>query len=123
MSHVSVTIAGRAYRMACHEGQEEHLMSLGRFLDSKIDMLRASFGEIGDMRLAVMAGIMVADEMQDIERRARALEREVETLRGARASANAREDETETRLLELVSAAASRLERLADALHRGGVSA
>lgn len=42
MAHVSVTIAGRAYRMACDEGQEEHLLGLGRQLDAKIDALRSS---------------------------------------------------------------------------------
>jgi cell division protein ZapA len=42
--------------MACDDGQEEHLLGLGRMLDGKIDTLRAAFGEIGDMRLAVMGG-------------------------------------------------------------------
>ena len=69
MPHVSVTIAGRAYRMACDEGQEDHLLGLGRFLNDKIDELRDSFGEIGDMRLAVMAGITVADELNEAQRR------------------------------------------------------
>ena len=35
MSHVTVTIAGRAYRMACDPGQEEHLLGLARVLDGK----------------------------------------------------------------------------------------
>ena len=71
MSHVTVTIAGRAYRMACDEGQEEHLVGLARLLDGKIDQLRSSFGEIGEMRLAVMAGITVADELAEAQRRMR----------------------------------------------------
>ena len=48
MAHVSVTIAGRAYRMACDEGQEEHLLELGRQLDTKIDQLRSATGKAAD---------------------------------------------------------------------------
>jgi cell division protein ZapA len=120
MSHVSVTIAGRAYRMACDEGQEEHLLGLGRFLDGRNDELRGSFGEIGDMRLVVMAGIMVADELSEAQRKIRALEQDVEALRIDRASAMAREEQSQTRVVEAVTEAASRLDRLADALHRPG---
>lgn len=119
MSHVSVTIAGRAYRMACDEGQEDHLLGLGRLLDGKIDELRGSFGEIGDMRLAVMAGIMVADELSEAQRRAAALEEEMQELRGARASASAREEQAGLRVAEAVAEAAARIEKLAETLHRG----
>ncbi|MDQ0472020.1 cell division protein ZapA [Labrys wisconsinensis] len=122
MTHVSVTIAGRAYRMACDEGQEEHLLGLGRMLDGRIDQLRASFGEIGDMRLAVMAGIMVADELSEAQRRHHALEAELQELRSARASAVARDEQAQLRVAEAVADAAARIEKLAETLHKGVVS-
>ncbi len=68
MPQVNVTIAGRVYRMACDEGQEEHLLTLGDTLNSKIETIRSSFGEIGDMRMTVMAGIMLADELSEARR-------------------------------------------------------
>ena len=120
MPHVSVTIAGRAYRMACDEGQEEHLLGLGRFLNDKIDELRTSFGEIGDMRLAVMAGITVADELSETQRRLDEAESELEALRGDRAGLMAREEQSQVRLAHVVADAATRLDRLAEALHRTG---
>ncbi len=49
------TIDGKAYRMACDEGQEEHLMGLAQRFDRYVSHLRDSFGEIGDQRLTVMA--------------------------------------------------------------------
>ena len=118
MSHVTVTIAGRAYRMACDEGQEEHLLGLGRHLDEKMDQLRVSFGEIGDMRLAVMAGIMVADELSETRRQLEAARRELEMQREARAGAEQREEQVKTRLAHALGDAAGRIEKLADALHR-----
>ena len=35
MSHVSVTIHGRQYRMACEDGQEDHLVRLAKDLDTE----------------------------------------------------------------------------------------
>jgi cell division protein ZapA len=121
MAHVSVTIAGRAYRMACDEGQEDHLLGLGRQLDSKIDALRSSFGEIGDMRLAVMAGIMVADELSEMQRRAAALQQDLEDLRQTRDGALQREAQTQMRVTQALNDAAQRVEKLIDSLQKTGV--
>ena len=65
MSQVTVTIAGSTYRIACDDGEEQHLEGLARLLDAKIEEMRAAFGEIGDMRLHVMAAITIADELAE----------------------------------------------------------
>jgi cell division protein ZapA len=119
MSHVSVTIAGRAYRMACDEGEEEHLLGLGRDLDERMDQLRNSFGEIGDMRLAVMAAIMVADELAEARRRLVEVQREADMLRQTHDNAEQRAEMTQFRVAHAIADAATRIERLAEALHRG----
>ena len=62
MSQVTVTIDGKAYRMACEEGQEAHLTELASQFDRYVGHLKGQFGEIGDLRITVMAGIMVMDE-------------------------------------------------------------
>ena len=65
MAQVSVTIDNRKYRLACNEGEEARLESLAGLIDDKIGELRASFGEIGDQRLVVMAALTVADSLQE----------------------------------------------------------
>src|SRR4051795_5209253 len=75
MPQVTVTISGRTYRMACGEGEEAHLERLAALYDGKIQELRGSFGEIGDMRLHVMAALTLADEFTETKgslRRSRA---------------------------------------------------
>ena len=57
MAQISVSIAGRPYRMACDDGQEEHLRTLAARLDLKMAELRVHFGEIGDQRITVMAAL------------------------------------------------------------------
>jgi cell division protein ZapA len=75
MAQVSVTIDSRKYRVACNEGEEERLESLAGMIDGKIGELRASFGEIGDQRLVVMAALTIADNLAEA-RDAVAAERE-----------------------------------------------
>lgn len=67
MPEVSVEINGRKYRMACEEGQEPHLRGLADQFNERVEMFKGSFGEIGDNRLTVMAGIAVLDEMDELK--------------------------------------------------------
>jgi cell division protein ZapA len=81
MAQVTATIAGRQFRLACEDGQEDHLQALAADIDERITELRRKFGEIGDTRLTVMAALTVADELTETTRRLRRLEEEVEDAR------------------------------------------
>jgi cell division protein ZapA len=81
MAQVTVTIDGKAYRMACEEGQEDHLTDLAERFDRYVGHLKSQFGEIGDLRITVMAGIMIMDELSETSRRIAALEAEVASLK------------------------------------------
>lgn len=81
MAQVTVTIDGKAYRMACEEGQEPHLEGLAANFDRYVGHLKSQFGEIGDLRLTVMAAIMVMDELSEANRKTSALEAELDGLR------------------------------------------
>jgi cell division protein ZapA len=112
MAHVSVTINGRQFRMACDDGQEDHLLKLAAEVNEKVDQLKGAFGEIGDTRLTVMAAIMVADELADIRRRLKAAEAELAALRDARSLLAERAVERETAMAGALDDAAASIERL-----------
>src|ERR1700690_1615243 len=118
MSHVSVTINGRQYRMACEDGQEGHLMRLARDLDQRIDQLRARFGEIGDMRLTVMAALTVADELVEAGKRLRRVEEEFAALQDARVLAADRTQATHAAIATALNSAAERIERVTKNLNQ-----
>ncbi|GGA95802.1 cell division protein ZapA [Brucella endophytica] len=113
MATVTVTIDGKAYRMACDEGQEAHLTGLAERFDRYVTHLKSSFGEIGDQRVTVMAGIMVMDELTELQKRLKGLESEAETLRRSRDEALNRADNNEAVLAGALSDVASRIEALA----------
>ena len=113
MSQVTVTIDGKAYRMACDPGQEDHLMALASKLDQYVTHLKSSFGEIGDQRLTVMAGIMVMDELSELQKRVTALEAELEGARQTRDDALVKADTADEALTERLDALANKIETIA----------
>lgn len=116
MSQVSVQINGKSYRMACDDGQEEHLIGLAGKFDTYISQLKEVFGEIGDQRLTVMAGIMVTDELSELRRQMRGLEAELSAIRDARTAVVERYEGQEQKLSERILEAAEQLERLGKVL-------
>ena len=113
MSEVNVTINTRQYRMACENGQEQHLLKLAEDLDQRIAQLRASFGEIGDNRLTVMAAITFLDDRQELLGHIARLEDEAAQLRARQDAVEASVDRTEAEIAEAIVEAAERIDAVA----------
>ena len=113
MAQVNVTISGRKYRMACDDGQEEELARLGHELDRRIAQLRNNFGEIGDMRLTVMAAMVLAEELSEANRRLNRAEAELAALREAHDTAKAGAETAQADVAAAFNAAAERIEKAA----------
>lgn len=110
MSDVTVTINRRAYRVACEDGQEDHLRGLGRLVAERVDDLVGSMGQIGDQRLLVMASLLLADDAQGARRQLKDAQEKVDAM-----SANeAAEDEAAGVIEDL----AARIEELAGAIEK-----
>ena len=120
MATVTVSINGRNYRMACDDGQEEHLTRLAQGFNARIGELRSEFGEIGDMRLTVMAALTIADELSEQREQLRRIEDELAALQDARVVAADRAKVTENAIAAAFNSAAERIEALAKALDGRG---
>ncbi len=117
MAQVTVTIDGKAYRMACEEGQEPHLTELAGRFDQYVSHLKTQFGEIGDLRLTVMAGIMVMDELSEVNRRLKSLEAEIDNLKRARDAVLSDHVKTEEALAVALSEVTSQIHGIAAKLN------
>jgi cell division protein ZapA len=117
MAQVNLTVNGRVYRMACEDGEEEHVAQLGARFDAAVDELRSALGEIGDQRLMVMAGILMTDRLNDAERRLKRAEQDIRDLKDSRTNSAMRMDSMEERFAESMENAALRIERIAQKLH------
>lgn len=116
MAQVNVTISGKSYRIACEDGQEDHLRILANKLDQSIVQLRERFGEIGDQRLTVMAAITLEDRVQELEQRLETLQNEITALNGARATAAEQRATHRGELVDAIDSIAERIEAIAGRL-------
>lgn len=119
---MTVTIAGKTYRMACADGEEAHLEALGALYDGKITQMRDSFGEIGDMRLHVMAALMVADELSEARSIIAGLQSEISDLKSLVDSSDERANASEERFAKAIVVASERVERIARSLNMSAAS-
>jgi len=125
MAQVIATIAGRQFRLACEDGQEDHLQALAKDIDQRVIDLRRKFGEIGDTRLTVMAALMLEDELVEATQKMRRLEDEIAALQDARLVAGDRAKAASDAVVGAFNSAAERIEGITKKLNKtvgnGGV--
>ncbi len=112
MGKVSVTINGRAFTIGCEDGQESYLRELARHLDVHVSDLSKQVGQIGDLRLLLMASLVVVDELKTSQNRLEALESHLNRLKSERAGDVPAEAGSDG-LVEALNGISARLEALA----------
>ena len=117
MSDVTIEINGRAYQIACEDGQEDHLQRLAEFLEKRLQDVASTVGEVGQERLLVMAGLLIADELSDLlaeidEARANP---SPETVRHLQDEASEKAEAKAVHIFELL---AERLETIAETIEQ-----
>jgi len=117
---VSVTINGKNYRMACDEGQELHLETLAKEFNTYIDGLKGTFGDIGDQRLTVMAGVMMTDEVLELKEKVTNLEEELSSLKETSMLKSRDVQSGDKELAKSILEAAEKIEKLSDRLSLEG---
>jgi cell division protein ZapA len=65
VAQVTVSINGRPYPVACDDGQEERIRGLAQYIDGKVGEFAAKLGQIGEARLLLLAGLVLADELAE----------------------------------------------------------
>jgi len=69
MGQVTIELNNRTYRFACRDGDEARLEELAQHVRERVDALVGQHGQAGDDRLLLMAAIMLADELSELQER------------------------------------------------------
>ncbi|MBD3678363.1 MAG: cell division protein ZapA [Rhodobacteraceae bacterium] len=83
MPEVSITIGGRGFEVACQDGEEAFLRAAARMLDREAHTLSQQFGRLPEGRMLLMAGLMLADKMLEMEKTLAEAAKEIERCRKA----------------------------------------
>lgn len=65
MATVTVDINGRPYAVGCADGQEDRVRILARQFDANVRTVAGDVGHVGDLRLFLMAALVLADELHE----------------------------------------------------------
>ena len=102
MAQVTLQIGGRSHTVACRDGEEARLRTLGTMLDERWAVAARAGGGMGGERAMLFLALMLADDLDEAQTRPAA--------DGAASEA-------------MLQRVADRLERLADTLEQAPASA
>ena len=65
MAEIDLFVAGRSYRVACRDGEEDSLRKAASLVDSKSREALASLGTLSEARQLLFASLLLADQLID----------------------------------------------------------
>ena len=66
MPEVDIIINNREHKIACSDGEENRVRELAGLLNEEVSNIANTIGQIGDVKLMVLAAITILDKNQDI---------------------------------------------------------
>jgi len=112
MGQVVINVNSRSFTMECADGEEEHLQELAKLLDTQVKEIKAGVGEVGDIRLLVMAGLIIADQLSETLDRVETMSGEITGAHKIGADAIEESKKNEAAAADRIEAAAKRLEQI-----------
>lgn len=82
MAQVTVNVNNQAYTLACDDGEEGHLTELAKQIDARIADVKRDVKLAGEPQLLLMAGLLLADELELANERIQELEEAMAGVKG-----------------------------------------
>ena len=68
MSEVEISVGGRRYTIACNPGEEKDVLLASEKLDKEAQHIVKNIGKVADVKLLLMAGLMIAGRLKTVEK-------------------------------------------------------
>lgn len=66
MAEVTLTINGRSFGISCDDGQEQRVLDLGHYVDSRLKDISRAGAASNESHLLVLTALLLADETFDL---------------------------------------------------------
>jgi cell division protein ZapA len=67
MASIDIDIAGRKFSVACRDGEEEHLRSVGALVDKRARDAAQALGSLSEARLLLFTSLLLADDLKELQ--------------------------------------------------------
>jgi cell division protein ZapA len=121
MPELTITIGGRAFPVACQEGEEHFLRAAAAMLDAEAQPLISQMGRLPEAKMLLMAGLMLADKTAAVEDEIRSLKARIADLESrpeTRVEVPVIPPQVTESLAEIAARAEAMADRLDDARNR-----
>lgn len=105
MAEVSITINGRNFGISCDNGQEQRVLELGRYVDSRLREIARAGAASNEAHLLVLTALMLSDEIFDL--------REDVSILGANAKNREEQEREEAMVVGAIDQLAERIDQIA----------
>jgi len=110
MAEVNITINGRRYGISCENGQEQRVLDLGAYVDSRLKEIARAGAASSEAHLLVLTALMLSDEVFDLRNDVAYLDGQVRQTHGTQT------DEAE--LAGTIEHIAERIEQIAGRIQK-----
>jgi len=111
MAEVNLSINGRTYGIHCDDGQEQRVVDLGQYIDSRVKEIAQAGAASNESHLLVLAALVLADEVFDLKDGAA-------NSNGGVAKGLQITEEDETAIVEVIDHMAARIDSIAGNLQK-----
>ena len=109
MATVTVDINGRPYAVGCADGQEDRVRVLAKQFDGHVRSVAGDVGQVGDLRLFLMAALLLADELHEARLA-------IQTGAALPPASTAAAPSSDTGVAEALNAVAARIEKIVQSI-------
>jgi cell division protein ZapA len=83
MSEVEISVGGRRYTIACNPGEEKDVLLASEKLDKEAEHIVKNIGKVADVKLLLMAGLMIAGRLKTVEKEVSIKSEEISELQNS----------------------------------------
>mgnify|MGYP001293672925 CR=1 FL=1 len=83
MSEVEISVGGRRYTIACNPGEEKDVLLASEKLDKEAENIVKNIGKVADVKLLLMAGLMIAGRVKTVEKEVSIKSEEISELQNS----------------------------------------
>ena len=105
MAQVNITINGRGFGISCEDGQEQRVLDLSQYVDSRLKDISKAGAATNESHLLVLTSLLLADEIFDLRQDVGSMN---ENLQSAEANQN-----EEAAVAHAIEDLADRIDRIA----------